>query len=81
MRTTVRIDDDLLKKAKLYCAESGITLTALIEDAVRARLSLSEKLNRKRKPVRLKTVGQGGTQPGIDLDDSANLLDAMERLQ
>jgi len=33
----------------------------------------------RRRPVRLPTDGDGGLQPGVDLDDSAALLDRMER--
>ena len=35
MRTTIRLDDRLLAEAKQYAAESGRTLTGLIEDALR----------------------------------------------
>ena len=78
MRTTIRLDDDLLRDAKHHAAATGRTLTALIEDALR------ETLGRRRKPdarprLRLKTVGRSGTQPGVDLDDSAALLDLMDR--
>lgn len=31
MRTTVRLDEDLLRRAKIRAAEEGVTLTALIE--------------------------------------------------
>jgi hypothetical protein len=78
MRTTIRLDDDLLRDAKRHAAATGRTLTALIEDALR------ETLGRRRKPdarprLRLKTAGSSGTQPGVDLDDSAALLDLMDR--
>ena len=78
MRTTIRLDDDLLREAKRHAAATGRTLTAVIEDALR------ETLGRRRKPdsrprLRLKTVGGSGTQPGVDLDDSAALLDLMDR--
>ena len=78
MRTTVRLDEDLLARAKRMAAESGRTLTAVLEDALR------EKLARRRArpriaPVRLKTVKGGGVRRGVDLDDSAALLDLMGR--
>jgi hypothetical protein len=77
MRTTIRLDENLLAEAKRYAAESGRTLTAVIEDAVRA--SLARRAQRApRKPLRLKTVGGEGTLPGVDLDDSSALLDLME---
>ena len=77
MRTTVRLDDKLLADAKRHAAETGRTLTGLLEDALRASLA-RRHLSSKRKPVRLKTVKGNGVQPGVDLDDSSALLDLME---
>ena len=42
MRTTVRLPDDLMKAVKRHAAETGRTLTAVIEDALRAALARSE---------------------------------------
>jgi hypothetical protein len=77
MRTTIRLDDDLLTEARLLAARSGKTLTAVIEDALRERLSRQKEIG-ERKPVRLTTVSGQGLQPGIDLDDTASLLAMME---
>lgn len=69
--------DDLIAQVKKLAAELRTTVTALIEEALRERLA-----RRRRKPpshpVRLTTFGSGGLQPGVDLDDSAALLDLME---
>ena len=78
MRTTIRLDDDLLKAAKRRAAESGSTLTAFIEEALREKLLRSRTQISTDRKIRLKTTGKGGVQPGVDLDDSAALLDAME---
>ncbi|MGE5221609.1 MAG: CopG family ribbon-helix-helix protein [Omnitrophica WOR_2 bacterium] len=77
MRTTIRIDDELLKKAKQLAARSGKSLTAIIEDALRESLARQE-LSNPREPVRLVTFKGKGLLPGVDLDDSAALLDVME---
>ena len=77
MRTTIRIDDQLLKKAKQLAARSGKSLTAIIEDALRESLARQEPSNR-REPVHLITFEGEGLLPGVDLDDSASLLDLME---
>ena len=58
-------------------ANTGQTLTALIEDALRAMLARAAAGPRRKGP-RLPTDGAGGLQPGVDLDDSAGLLDLME---
>jgi hypothetical protein len=77
MRTTVRLDESLLAQAKQVAAASGKTLTAVLEDALRESFARrSEKVRRKR--VRLLTVQGSGTLPGVDLDDSAALLETME---
>ena len=77
MRTTIRIDEQLLKEAKQFAARSGKSLTSVIEDALRESLS-RQRDSGQREPVRLITYGGKGVLPGVDLDDSAALLDVME---
>lgn len=77
MRTTIRLDEHLLAEAKKRAAESGKTLTAMVEDALRESLA-RRAAGAKAKPVRVKTAGGGGLRPGVDLDDSASLLEVME---
>lgn len=78
MRTTVRLDDALLEQARREAARRGVTLTSLIEQGMRLVLrrapSRSERLV-ARLPV---CRAGGGTQPGVDLDDSASLLDRLD---
>ncbi len=78
MRTTIRLDDDLLAAAKRRAAERSTTLTRVIEDALRAELARRPADGRER--VRLPAFGDPAetTLPGVDLDDSAALLDLME---
>jgi hypothetical protein len=77
MRTTIRLDDHLLAEAKQRAARSGLTLTAVIEQALRESFSRRER--RERPPVKLPSWGEGWILPGVDLDDSAALLELMER--
>jgi Ribbon-helix-helix protein, copG family len=77
MRTTVRLDDQLLRAAKKTAAETGRTLTAIIEDALRQ--SLAKGNTAKKQPrFTLPVLDLGETMPGVDLDNSAALLDLME---
>ena len=76
MRTTVRLDDDLLAATKRRAAETGRTLTAVIEDALRQALGRAEVPASSVAPL---PVVHGTTWPGVDLDDSAGLLELMER--
>jgi plasmid stability protein len=75
MRTTVNLPDDLLTQAKLHAAAHGSTLTRVLEDSLRAHLS--QGTARRRSRLVLPTA-PGALRPGIDLDDSAALLDLME---
>jgi len=77
MRTTIRIDEALLREAKQMAARTVKSLTALIEDALRESLTRQHAAV-AREPVRLPTGGEGGLRPGVDLDDSAGLLDIMD---
>ena len=76
MRTTIRLDDGLLAAAKTHAASAGLTLTALIEESLRQRLAQTPSI--ERQPVRLLTTGVGGVLPGIDMDDTSSVIDAME---
>jgi hypothetical protein len=78
MRTTVRLERALLERAKKEAARRGETLTALIERGL--RLVLASPQGRRRRPrVELPVCeARGGTLPGVDLDDSAALLDIVE---
>lgn len=76
MRTTLRLDDALLADAKRYALERGTTLTAVFEEALREKLARTTP--RKKTRIRLSTFSGRGVQPGVDLHDSAALLDLME---
>jgi hypothetical protein len=77
MRTTIRLDEQLLREAKAFAARTGTTLTAVIEDALRETLARSAE-PKPRRPFKLTTFAGDGVQPGVDLDDSAALLDLMD---
>ena len=67
LRTTVRLPDELLTRAKRKAAAEGRTLTSLIEEGLR-RVVSEERPARPRKaglpPVSRAT---GGLLPGVDL--------------
>ena len=77
MRTTINIDDELMREARLQAAETHRTLTAVIEDALRLALQVRSLVPAGRT-VNLPTSGAGGLLPGIDLDDTSSILDRME---
>jgi hypothetical protein len=77
LRTTIRFDEQLLKRAKKVAAERGTTLNALLEDALKVIVHRREPEARSRK-VRLTITGRGGVRPNVNLDGRASLLGIME---
>jgi hypothetical protein len=85
-RTTVRLPEELLNRARRKAAAEGRTLTSLIEDGLRLVVTDSPskpKAKRGSVPVSKAT---GGVMPGIDISNSAALqemddLEYIERLE
>lgn len=73
------MDPDLLRRLKEYAARQGTTLTRVLEEAVRQLLARRPAPAAVRERLRLPTYAGHGLQPGVDLDDSAALLDLMDR--
>lgn len=72
-RTTIRLPEDLVRRAKRKAAAEGRSLTALIEEGVRRVLnekSSGKRADRVLPPISAKA---GGLIPGVDLNDSAAL--------
>ena len=79
MRTTIRINDQLLRDAKALAASTGCSLTSLIEDSLRQ--TLAHQTTRPRKtPIQLHTASGLGLRPGVNLDNSAKLLDLLDQV-
>jgi hypothetical protein len=80
MRTTVRLSEELLRKAKRKAVEKGQTLTSLIEEGLRIVLANPGGARRRghlKLPI---SMASGGTLPGIDLNRSSDLEDRMNLL-
>ena len=76
MRTTIRIKDSILQDAKKRALTEKKSLTAYIEESLRDKLY---DLNGKAVSVEpLPTFKGSGVRPGIDLNNSQNLLDIMD---
>ena len=77
MRTTIRIRDELLNRAKKRAIEEGRSLTSLVEEGLLIVLSTTK--TKERKPIRLPVSKEtGGILPGIDLNRSSSLEDIMD---
>lgn len=73
---TIQLDEQLLHEAERLAADTGRTLSELIEDALRETLSNPHGAESS-KSWELPTFNMGGVMPGVDLDNSAALLDIM----
>jgi hypothetical protein len=78
MRTTVRLDDSLLKEAKSEAARRHETLTALIEQGLRLVMAQSRTVHKRKRVTLPVSHARGGVLPGVDLSNSSALLDLME---
>ena len=74
MRTTLSIPDPLLHNAKQRAAERGVTLSVIVEDALRKDLAHDRIAPGER--FQLHTVRGRLVQPGLDLDRTSALLTA-----
>ncbi len=76
MRTTVSISDDLLVAAKARARETGQSLGAVLEAALRRELA-HRPAERERTVV---PVFRGGTgpRPGLDLSSNAAIHEALD---
>ena len=80
MRTTLNLDDELMREVKRRAAETGENITRIIEKALRENFRREQSL--KQKPFRLKWVTvRGRIQPGVDLTDRDALYERMEDRQ
>lgn len=74
MRTTIALDDDLLRQLKAEAARQGETLSKLVNDLLR------QALMRRATPsgFRLELAGwEAETLPGVDIMDRDKLFDLM----
>jgi hypothetical protein len=79
MRTTINLPDELIQRAKKAALEADTTLTEIIANALREAL-LKGRRKQPRRKIKLTTYGEGGTFPGVNLDDTSAVLDLMDGL-
>ena len=79
MRTTLSIEDALLEEAKLRARKQKVSLGTVVNEALRHGLLRCGQTAAPNKNAPLKTFRGDGLQHGIDLGDSAGLLEMMGR--
>ncbi len=76
MRSTVRIDDDLMVALKARASEEGISLTRVLNRVLRVGMAAPKRGRSEARPYRQRTFAMG--QPLIDLDKALALSDRLE---
>jgi hypothetical protein len=85
-RTTVRLPEELLKRAKRKAAAEGRTLTSLITDGLQHVVSEPRRAAKHGRVLPRVSKAKGGPMPGIDLSSFSNLqemedLDRVDRMK
>lgn len=75
MRTTIEINNELLRLAKKQAADTGRPLRAVVETALRSYLQ--ERPRQTRYKLHWRTE-RGKLMPGVRLDDRDVMFDLME---
>lgn len=74
-RTTLALEDDLLRELKARAAREGRTLQAVANELLRQAVARPEST----RPYHLELSGwKARTQPGVDLLDRDKLFDLMD---
>jgi hypothetical protein len=76
MRTTLTIDDDLIRKLRENAHEKGVPFKEIVNQALKVGLVHLDKPKRI-KPYKCKTFSLG-YPPSADLDHALNLADRLE---
>jgi hypothetical protein len=76
-RTTLNLDAQVLADAKKLAIDSKLTLTKLVEDALRETLARANSSDPK-PPFKLHTIGYSKLNPDIDFSNSAALTELMD---
>lgn len=77
MRTTIRLKDELLVRAKRKAARDGRSLTSLIEEGLLTVLTGGSAVKPKAKKLPI-SKRAGGLRPEVDVNSNAALTDLLD---
>ncbi len=77
MKTTLNLDDDLMQAVRERARRQGVTLTALVSDALRRTLEEPVPAGFR---LDLPTT-QGSRMPTLDIDSNAALEEYLDRVE
>lgn len=76
MRTTIRLEDELLERAKRLARHRGVSFTEIMREALEAHVTRATRA--APAPISLPMAGRGGLLPGVELDDMTRLRDTLD---
>ena len=76
MRTTIEINDELMRQAKRLATDENIPLRQVVDRALRQLIG-SRRVSRKKFKLRW-SIESGRLQPGVRIEDRDALFDVMD---
>jgi plasmid stability protein len=77
MRTTLTLDDDVAAKLKAESRRSGRSFRDVVNEMLRRGLA-SRRVPGSRRPFKVEARDLGSLQPGLSLDNVAELIQQVE---
>jgi Arc/MetJ family transcription regulator len=84
MRTTVDLDEDLLREVKRRAADSGCTMSETVRHLLRVSLAVAPPTGKRLGRVKLITFSgspEAGLQPDVDLKNNVELRDILDEAE
>lgn len=78
-RTTVRLNEPLLRRVQAYARRHSLTFTAVMERALDAYVAKPASHAGAGTKWKLPAAGAGGLKRGVSLDKTSDLLALLER--
>ena len=80
-RTTVTIDDDLLREAKRRAAARGTTLSCVVTEGLRSVLGEERDGETAKEPFRIRVFAGGQFVLGPELPPASEMLEMLDELE
>lgn len=77
MRTTITLDDDVVKRLKAEMRKTGASFKQAVNEMLRKGLVFSDKVSQTHRPVLLNERPMGIRQ-GLNYDSTSELLEQIE---
>ena len=82
MKITIYLTKDLIRDTETAAAARNTTLSSFIGDTIRLALDRRRRARSgSSREFKVIASGEGGVQPGLNLDDTSGLLDIMDGIK